>query len=238
MTGRHGYSGARVLISDGEAVKVGYSRPEKVVAQGEWLQRSAAEHLPKVHAILPKGYAMEVLDPIPTREVRVEMMFEALEDSVWRYAPEVPVNTPQTMLYVSRILDSFAPALLGPVIDRVAYIRKTDDCMTHGDPTAENVMLRGDTYVMIDPIPATCRVPSDFAADVGKILQSAHGWEELKGEEGASFAPDDVRKLVTDDVWDVAQIWVIVHFVRTLPYCPTEEVRASVLAKIAELLGS
>lgn len=237
MTGSRGYSGARVLVGDAEALKVGYERSDKVVAQGEWLLKNAAENLPKVYSILPKGYAMEVLEPIPTPQVKLDSMLNALEQACWQFAPEVQVNTPQTMLYVSRILDSFAPDLLDPVIDRVAYIRRTADCMTHGDPTAENVMLRGDVYVMIDPIPATCRVPSDLAADVGKVLQSAHGWEEMKGDERASFTPDQVLDKFTSEVADVAQHWAIVHFVRTLPYCPTEEVRARVLEKLSELLG-
>jgi hypothetical protein len=222
-------------VSDAEAIKVAYVRSDKVVAQGQWLERNAHEHLPKVHAILPRGYAMEVLDPIPTGNVDLSLMLDALEEAIWRFAPEVPVNTPQTMLYVSKILDAFAPKLLDKVIDRIAYIRRTEDCMTHGDPTAENVMLRGDTYVLIDPIPATCRIPSDLAADVGKILQSAHGWEEMKGEERASFTPDDVRRLIPHDVFEVAEHWVIVHFIRTLPYA-SEEVRARVVSKLDELL--
>lgn len=236
MTSSHGLSGARVLVGPDEAVKVAYSRHDKVVTQGEWLQANAHEHLPKVHAILPKGYAMERLEPIPTGKVDLDSMVDALEASCWQFGPTAPVNTPQTMLYVSRIVDVYAPDILDKVIDRVAYIRRTEDCMTHGDPTAENVMLRGDTYVMIDPIPATCRVPSDLAADVGKILQSAHGWEELKGEERASFTPDEVLRRFPSVVADVAQIWVIVHFIRTLPYA-SKEVRERVLVKLSELLG-
>jgi hypothetical protein len=237
MTGQRGYSGASVLVGTGEAIKVGYERSDKIVAQGEWLADNAHEHLPTVYAIMPKGYAMEVLAPIPTPEVELDPMLDALERSCWRFAPQVHVNTPQTLLYVSRILDSFAPHLLDKVVERAAYIRRTEDCMTHGDPTAENVMLRGDTYVMIDPIPATCRVPSDLAADVGKILQSAHGWEEIKGEERALFTPDQVLAKFPHDVADVAQHWTIVHFVRTLPYCPTREVRDRVILKLEELLG-
>jgi hypothetical protein len=236
MTSTRGYSGARVVVHPDRAIKLGYTAPDKVVAQGEWLRANEAENLPRVTELLPLGYSMEVLEPLPTSHVDVRRLLDALETSVWKFAPRVLVDTPQTMLYVSRILDTFVPQLVVPALDRISYIRQTEDCLTHGDPTAENVMLRGDTYVLIDPIPATERVPCDKAVDVGKILQSAHGWEAMKGEEAASFTPDDVRPLVSDVVWDVAQHWLVVHFVRILPYA-SGEVRHRVTAKLYELLG-
>jgi hypothetical protein len=189
---------------------------------------------------MPSGYLMERLVPIDTGDVDLQKLVDALSDSVWRYAPVNLVDTAQTLTKISKILDTYAPELVQPAIKQLCYIRTTQDCLTHGDPTAENVMRRrdiaGSTYVIIDPLPSTSSVPDDVAVDIGKLLQSAHGWEAMKGEEPANWQPEDVAKLFAPDLYEVGHLWCIVHFIRTLPYAP-EEVRPHVLNKITQLLG-
>lgn len=236
MTSKKGLSGAQVIVTDDRAVKIDYNHPEKVKAQGEWLLAHPGPHLPAVISIMQTGYSMELLEPIPTGAVDLEAMIDALSQSVWSRPDVVTGSTPHTMLYLTKILSTFAPQLLMPVLEKAAYLRPTTACLTHGDPTAENVMLRGNTYVVIDAIPATCRMPDDLAVDVGKILQSAHGWEDMKGEERATFGPRDVADQFTEEAFNVGQLWCIVHFVRTLPYAK-EEVRNRVILKLHELLG-
>lgn len=236
MTSKTGLSGAVVVVTDREAIKVARENPARVVEQGVWLAQQTAPQLPQVYTMLRSGYAMERLDPIPTAKVKLPQLVDALATALWQRVGVVPVDTPQTMLYAGRILREHAPALEAVALERLAFIRPINACLTHGDPTAENVMLRNGTYVVIDPIPATTRVPDDLAVDVGKILQSAHGWEGMKGEERASFTPSDVEELFSPSAFEVATLWCIVHFIRTLPYA-SEEVRARVIRKLGELLG-
>lgn len=237
MTSSHGQSGAVIHVVNDAAIKVNWGAPARVVEQGEWLKDNAAPNLPTVHAILPSGYIMERLAPIATARVQLTHVLEALRTCVWNNAPVNLVNTPETLLKVSRILDKHAPELLEAAVEQLAYIRSTVDCLTHGDPTAENVMLRNEwEYVLIDPLPSTEAIPDDMAVDVGKLLQSAHGWESMKGEECASFTIGNVKDQVDDNVFQVAQLWCIVHFIRTLPY--TEgTVKRRVVNKLHELLG-
>lgn len=231
-----GLSGARVLVIGDDAVKMGYDAPNRVVEQGQWLLDNAETHLPVVRRVLPRGYAMEALTHIPIQDVSLDRVVDALADSVWRYAPTVHVDTSRTLLKIDKILRKHAPQLLPEAITATAYIRRTDDCLAHGDPTAENVMLRGDTYVIIDPLPATEAIPDDAAVDVGKLLQSAHGWEEMKGEERSHWRPEDVAKYFSDEVFAVGELWCVVHFIRTLPYV-SKEVKPRVVSKLAQLLG-
>lgn len=232
-----GLSGAQVFVMNGEAIKVDYHEATRVVEQGEWLQSHAAQHLPQVVKVLPRGYAMEELRPIATGDVNLGTVCEALELSVWFHDGDNVVDTPATMLKVSLILDKFAPHLLECAADAASYIRPTHACLTHGDPTAENIMLRADGgYVLIDPLPSTESIPDDMAVDVGKLLQSAHGWEEMKGEERSTWKPNDVKYQFEPHVFEVGQIWCVVHFIRTLPYA-SEEVRARVVQKLEQLLG-
>lgn len=60
--------------------------------------------------------------------------------------------------------------------------------LTHGDPIYDNVMYRpkpewqkgSHQLVLIDPIPATPAIPDVLAVDVGRVIQSAVGYEELR----------------------------------------------------------
>lgn len=231
-----GVSGAQVRIFDDVAIKLYKDAPTRVVEQGEWLLKNAARNLPTIFATLPSGYVMERLDVIPTREVELERVVDALNTSVWRYAPTNHLDASQTLLKCLKILEVHAPHLGRTVVDQLSLLRRTEDCLTHGDPTAENVMLRGEAYVIIDPLPSTEAVPDDLAVDVGKLLQSAYGWETMRGNDRARFSPESVAKHFSAEVFEMGQLWCVVHFVRTLPYV-TEEVKLRVVAKISELLG-
>ena len=171
MTGI-GLSGAQVIVSENEAIKFSYDHAMRVVEQGEWLVTNAHAHLPHVKKVLSRGYVMEPLEAIPNHNVDLGKVVAALTKSVWRYAPTNMVDTPQTLLKVSRILEKFEPQLLAPAIEQLAYIRTTTDCLTHGDPTAENVMLRGETYIVIDPLPST---EAHMAGKISRAKSGRHG---------------------------------------------------------------
>lgn len=231
-----GLSGARVIVFENIAMKTNKRAPKRVIEQGEWLREYEASNLPEVHAVISTGYIMEALTPIPTDRVNLALLVNALDTGVWKFPARNFVDTPETLLKVSGILEQYAPSLIREAIMLLSYIRPTQECLTHGDPTAENVMLRDGEYVVIDPIPSTLAIPDDIAVDVGKLLQSAHGWEAMKGETRVMWTPHEVEDFFIGTIFDVAQLWCIVHFVRTLPYV-SKEVRPRVVDKLAELLG-
>lgn len=104
---------------------------------------------------------------------------------------------------------------------------------THGDPTFDNLMFRGQTPVIIDPIQPTPAVPDLTSVDLGKMLQSLLGFESTRygvtGPANLDDGIDTLYKLVSDeDEIEAAWYWCAVHFYRAAPYMP-EEVKPRVL---------
>lgn len=92
-----------------------------------------------------------------------------LEDRVWCH-PSVDYDTTGQENYIE-----FHKRLGWEVPE---WAIPTKFCRTHGDPTVSNCMVRRDgRIVLIDPRPPRCYVPQCREADMGRILQSALGWE-------------------------------------------------------------
>lgn len=109
----------------------------------------------------------------------------------------------------------------------------TEECAIHGDPTLDNVLVRPvsaparDPLVLTDPLPPDDRIPNDRAVDLGKLLQSALGWESVRRGKGW---PTDTRhrvKVVLDgeDYKTACRswFWCLIHFIRILPYARGDE---------------
>ena len=95
-------------------------------------------------------------------------------------------------------------------------------CATHGDATLDNMLMDGRLPAWIDPIPPSGKVPPFLAVDLGKLFQSARGYERAKYDSAwpeadahdtlvalSGFAP--VLKVV-------ARYWYLVHLLRLLRY--------------------
>lgn len=57
--------------------------------------------------------------------------------------------------------------------------RLTVCAATHGDATLANAVTDGDHIRWVDPIPPSIWLPAFKAVDLGKLLQSANGWEHF-----------------------------------------------------------
>lgn len=229
-----GSSGARFSFVDGTVWKRGNQR---VVAQGEWLRLHPLPVLPEVSRVTDDGYEMEQLVSAPPwvldHRTLLEQMLVDLSVQIWSRPPEVKLDPLELRNKVNALLDRFvseddpARRLVNELFYRIKWY-DLECCLTHGDPTFDNVMFREETgrLVLIDPVPATPAVPDIRVVDLGKIMQSALGWEKVRyGSEEAQFvvSPLTLRnRIPLDNEWLGTVFWGVVHILRTLPYVSTD----------------
>lgn len=235
---RRGSSGAVFSFTAHDVTKMGDGAVgERVASQGRWLSRHRSHVVPLVLQTFDNGYRMERLATPPAlmldHRVVLEEMLMQLSVNVWTQPPEVPHEPHLTRDRIDLLLGRHAPDDT-ELVRRVRRIRdgvtwdELEACLTHGDPTFDNVMVREDTgeLVLIDPLPATAAVPDLRAVDIGKILQSALGYERVRYRDEArqfGVSPRTLRARVPlDNEWRAAVFWCAVHLLRALPYVPTD----------------
>lgn len=204
----------------------------RVQAQGQWLRDHPSPSVPRVLNVFEDGYVMPRLEEFD-RTVEYDWAFlgaivARLQAHVWSRAAEVALD-PQA--HITKVLGLAVVHLeerqvrkLGEIFDAITWDR-LPRCLTHGDPTWDNVMRshRGG-MVLIDPIPATPAVPDLRCVDLGKMLQSTYGYERIRyAELGLDVDPEYVEKFCVDDnEWRAAMYWCAVHLLRCAPYVPKE----------------
>lgn len=134
--------------------------------QGEYCVE-LGESTPYVHALIRDGYVMEYLSPADRVSSLLREMESVLRSQVWSWG--VPYQ----------LRDHDWPTLLR---ERVGistpwWAVPQRLCRTHGDCTTSNAMRRGLLLVIGDPIPPRPHAPRCAEADMGRLLQSALGWE-------------------------------------------------------------
>lgn len=252
---KRGSSGAEFNFLGDRVVKLApdKSTGERVMNQGLWLQRHHSPAVPKVFQVYARSYVMERLIVPPfwalDHQVVLHHMFASLAEYVWTQPGVVEPNTYSIEMKYARLCQDFALVdLMGKfdtLKDKIDWSALTR-CLTHGDPTFDNVMFRsteyGDDLVIADPIPATPAVPDLYSVDVGKILQSALGWEEVRYGSRSSTprvgaykfragTMDVQRFVLNNNEWRASCFWAAVHLLRTYPYV-TDDVRSKLKERI------
>jgi hypothetical protein len=228
-----GLSGAVITeLHDGTVTKTG-GLVERTIEQGEWILRHGGDAFPKNVKIIENGYSMEKLDFIEYFDVGSSFSISTLREHVWCQEAIVPptrktarlLQTKMTHTFDKHLAEILNDGVKAAILENATYAGNGayafGHCLTHGDPTAENVMVRpGYGKVFIDPIRATEVVPDSPAVDVGKILQSAYGWEDAKYSTGIlAYKPDDIKDQLNDDeLFTIGQSWAVVHIMRAIPY--------------------
>lgn len=224
-TAHHGSSGAAVRILESSVIKSGGPR---VSQQGLWLYaHSSIASLPHVFRVEAEYYEMERLEE---RHAGFVMSDHAQAVAgLWANEPEVTFELDMHQHKISALLTAHAPDLYDTVMVRSDSLPwdHLKRGLTHGDPTVENVMRHPvrDHLVLIDPIPATPAVPDLVSVDLGKMLQSAIGWESVRYD--LPYKPSLTSSLaglrhvmrelpVVDSA--AAWYWCVVHLLRALPY--------------------
>lgn len=212
-----GRSGARVDVHEDYVVKVMPDAAE----QAALLERLGADVGPVVFAKGEGLYVMERLDPLPADVSTAALLREAraVLERVWAQgAPERPfVFTTWSQRFKTWAEDAGEPRLW-TWAKRLYAPYGAVAALTHGDPTLANAMHREGEMVFIDPLPARGKIPPLREVDVGKLLQSALGWEHILDPEGWSRGTvDDVNAVLEPEAPEMHEriwFWCAVHLTR------------------------
>lgn len=231
-------SGAIVSVYGDTVVKSGPPGPvrDRVLEQAIFMVQHGSICFPRIKGMTEVGYSMELLDHIEWTEDRIEggIFREAkdlLEQHVWRQRWHVRLFDalgPSHLDYVAAKAAIYAPRVAIPLAKWYhALASRLVTCVmhTHGDPTVDNMLQRRDgTLVMIDPIPASGHMPALLAVDLGKMLQSARGYEQVKygyHPLGARLSCErEIFENEHDNDQQLADYFHAVHLLRLIPYQP------------------
>lgn len=195
---------------------------------------------PRILRYLDDGYVMERMDSfkfILHREVRHYFLFavkKQLNDQLWtRGVGDAAIpkfDRARLVQYVSSVMHDFdfSWQRINTVRSAIQHEYSTywTPSVIHGDCTLNNLLTqfnnhRMDCY-MTDPIPPDERIPSDRAVDLGKLIQSALGWDGLfvTGEwfhDGIDRG-NALFDIETTHTQRRAWLWCLIHLIRILPY--------------------
>ncbi len=197
-----GASGARIIIGKKWTTKLDVTRTGTFVRdQGAWLTRwDEINALPGVNEVLATGYIMETLAIPHLADIDVQAqlskILEVLREQFWvKHAVPMFWDELTHATYVhqlSRDVESNKSVARDLRVKLGVFRAKIDFTtlptgLTHGDCIIDNVAYRPDKYrpdvrslVLIDPIPATNALPNIRAVDVGRLIQSAIGYESIR----------------------------------------------------------
>lgn len=231
---RRGSSGAEIILLDDRVVKQASDKSDgvRLIDQASWLQKHESPLLPRVFQVYARSYVMERLAVPPLRLLnRYETIREIvtrLEWHVWCHSALAPLNHDMLRAKLTDLIETYDfQHIWGQIFRMTTHIRWNElrTCLTHGDPTLDNLMIRESTgeVVLIDPIPATLVIPDLWSVDLGKIIQSLLGWEAARYDDSSlafSMHPDTFLDMVgaSDNERQAAIFWSVVHLLRTLPY--------------------
>ncbi len=211
-------SGARLTVV--KTAEAGPAR-ERLFAQAEWLKSFNDEHIVRVLTTHADGYEMEFLESprdAQSTTSRTRDVLNILEAVVW-IRPVRAHAGPQMKDYVNMLDARVGGTRLADWCDELAR-NEYDYCDTH------DLMYRDGVPVLIDPLPDVVTrgdLPSCKALDMGKVLQSALGYERVKNG-GSTWYWDgniayDVRERCRDVAeWNLACLFAAIHVVRFIPY--------------------
>lgn len=114
---------------------------------------------------------LEEVQPDTTSLCRIE---ELLRLNVWNRPPKGNTGYDWPRRLAEKIR---TPAYPGDFLDDIVSL-------THGDCTVSNLMRGPGGYVLVDALPPREHVAQSPYSDMGRILQSAAGWETFRyGQE-------------------------------------------------------
>lgn len=235
-------SGATIYFTERGVLKSGDPNTEvgkRIVLQGRFMASYDVPILPKIISVneAQGSYSMERLIDMPWGLVDHKLLFmqviEELFRWFWTYDHGLPIDNTGWMdmhwEYMDRKIKENCREVWHKMHEKFCALDHDElrPALIHGDPTFDNCMLRADGQLVItDPIPANHAIPNLVAVDMGKVLQSAAGYEVIKYNRPMihlSFA-EALRMMALDDVERAGAIYFCAaHFVRLLPYQKDQE---------------
>lgn len=224
----HGSSGAVIDVFPDYVIKTGTADVgTRVRLQANWLDKHRSSAVPVIFETYPHGYMMERLEevhPFSLTVADLDAIIGRLARGVWSRGPEVVMLEKAHVEKIGILADHASREMLDFLWDArdVAFDRRQRWCLTHGDPTLDNVMVRMGHFVISDPIPATPAVPDLWAVDLGKILQSLVGFEMVRygvtPHNPVSVRPQHLLETLVKPDRIRAVYWCVVHLMRAMPY--------------------
>ena len=233
-----GASGASINIHAGTVKKsapVGTAVASRIVEQGKYMAKFGDVGFPRVLAVHEENgcYFMERLQEMPWYIVDYYALMMQLvihlDRYVWGAVTDIKIDNTDWVekhyAYITPRCKKWAPEHYDRLMMKFSLLKHDElrDTFIHGDPTFDNCMLRDGQLVTIDPIAPYDGIPSLTCVDMGKILQSAAGYERIR--YGRPMPTLDMfqamRVLNLDPVErDATLYFCAVHFIRLLPYQP------------------
>ena len=136
--------------------------------EGSYCQFLGDQVCPKIFAIIPNGYVMEGLESAPRTHNLLRKIEKLLGEEVW-VRPALP----------SSMDTNWWDKLKKYGITVPEFVFTNQTCLVHGDPTASNVLIRNKEIILCDPRPPRDYIPQYRETDMGRIVQSIFGWEEV-----------------------------------------------------------
>ena len=163
---------------------------------------------------------MELLNPSPHRTSSTLLSVQAiLETKVWDREPYR--NWTREWLEPLHSWASDSGAFHIAEVIPLVYPEEPEDGyrLIHGDPTLANLMIRSNgEWVLTDPMPRLTyrqEIPNRVEVDLGKLLQSAVGWERMLGYESSCWdQPDLVLRTLSRDMRMKTMLWGAIHLYR------------------------
>ena len=223
-------SGAYIIDVGDQVIKLGEgSVGERIGQQAKWLKRYEAQGIMPIIEISSNAYAMphceDHIDGVDSRFVFEETV-RLLQEYVWSYGPHI--NWDETRRR-QLVFDKMCRTKMHKWEDMYDLFREITwmdlpVCLTHGDPTFCNTLWLNErhAWVLCDPIPSF-ELPDIRAIDLGKLLQSCFGFEQIMYGWKYSTPPNPLWVNVLCDShneWKAAIFFGMLHIMRLLPYAP------------------
>jgi hypothetical protein len=222
------HSGAEIIVANDYVIKHG----KGTAAQAAYMKQLPSSRTPAIEAVWEGGYIMELLkEPsLKTPDELRELLLTAkqvLSKEFWsRSSPTMRDENWKEQL------EDWAPTMGFPWL--TGYVNKLYpnvemDRMIHGDPTLANCM-EGDAgqLVFIDPLRPMGKIPNFPEVDMGKLLQSALGWEHALLDTIPRPWPGMASELLagtSNMIYNRAWFWCAVHCARLVPYATRDPIR-------------
>lgn len=194
---------------------------QNLLQEARLLRHLGAHVCPRFRGYYKEGYAMERCTPIePVTSVNsvcylLKRVHTLLSEKVWSRPTLYVIQKNWTNLHYE-VLVNEAP-WIPTEYATWAYENPGKACLTHGDPTLANVVLRGDELLLCDPLPPRTHWPSLRVVDYGKMLQSAAGWEHQLNDKWCAPSPEPigvVMSLIPQEELMTSLFWAAFHYAR------------------------
>jgi hypothetical protein len=263
-----GGSGAIIEIRYKEVVKLGQDVTviKRLHKQCNYMKDINKLHtkqkiMPKITGMHVTGYSMQKgekpdlwLFSIP---LLMQLMKHQLTTNVWAYDPIIKSKAGwgnKLHDYIENVLKDhdLSQEMKDYILFQIKTLELTEakTCAIHGDCTLDNVLLPGK-YIdkknikghiwISDPLPPDERIPSLRVVDLGKLLQSAIGWENLKYN---ALPPIDVNECIyqvmiyeNQSVQRLAWLWCVIHLIRIIPYTTDERMQHALTMSITNVIN-